>query len=393
MDKILERVKDLVKECPYYQKESYLNANSLKQMPVISRYDIVNNYEQFLCPQKPLVYTYTSGSSGIPLKIAWNYNEYLKSIMTLWRLRSSHGIFTTDFCLTCHCEIDTHGKRIDNPIIVLPNSLSLSKICYSENILQEYIRMIDLFRPKWILAQPSFVYLIARYIKEHKPELLLAFKYVELIGEMLTQTIKSQIVEMFPNASVVNMYGLQEFNGILYENDNILKVVNENVFVEIINEYGNDCMLNEEGDIVVTGLQNSAFPLIRYNTKDRGKRVSLNGVDGFEITVGRSNDQFIWDGKLYDGSLFFTAIEEYAKQHNANIRQFQVVYDNDVFEVHLWGTDFPSNDVGIGNDLQNVLKALIGYSLPIIVCIASSNSEFIQSGRKIKYFINKQKRK
>lgn len=391
MDKILTRIKEVTQNSSYYQTDEYLNANSLKTLPIITRQDVVENYEKIVSCKMPMIYTQTSGSNGIPLKVAWNYNEYLKSLIFLWRLRAKHGISPTDFQMTCHSEFDALGKKINNPIILFPNMISLSKLQYSLDILQEYMHKIVKFKPKWILAQPSFVYLIGKYLLQNAPELLEGFKYIELVGELLSPDIKMQIQELFPHAYIVNMYGMQEFNGIMYEDNNVMKVIEENVFVEILDQFGNECSINEEGDIVVTGLQNSTFPLIRYNTKDRGKRIVSNGIEGYTITVGRSNDQFEWNGILYDGSLFFTIINEYIKCSNVNILQFQVIYYEDTFKFKLLATETLPDEIIIERDLSNIIHHTINIDLPIKVKIVQSVEEFLKCGNKIKYFINNNK--
>lgn len=391
MDKILTRIKEVTQNSSYYQTDEYLNANSLKTLPIITRQDVVENYEKIVSCKMPMIYTQTSGSNGIPLKVAWNYNEYLKSLIFLWRLRAKHGISPTDFQMTCHSEFDALGKKINNPIILFPNMISLSKLQYSLDILQEYMHKIVKFKPKWILAQPSFVYLIGKYLLQNAPELLEGFKYIELVGELLSPDIKMQIQELFPHAYIVNMYGMQEFNGIMYEDNNVMKVIEENVFVEILDQFGNECNINEEGDIVVTGLQNSTFPLIRYNTKDRGKRIVSNGIEGYTITVGRSNDQFEWNGILYDGSLFFTIINEYIKCSNVNILQFQVIYYEDTFKFKLLATETLPDEIIIERDLSNIIHHTINIDLPIKVKIVQSVEEFLKCGNKIKYFINNNK--
>lgn len=389
MDVLLTQIKKLMKNCSYYQSKSYINAKSIKEMPIVDRYDVIKNYNQFFNDRKPLIFTQTSGSNGTPLRIPWNYNDYIKSLTCLWRLRAKYGIFPTTFQLTCHSEVDSFGNRIDNPVIVFSNSISLSKLCYTEDILQDYLRKIEIFKPTWIYGQPSFVYFIAQYISNKKPELLRSFNYIELVGELLPQDVKMWLEEMFPNATIINMYGMQEFNGIMYEENRVMKEIENNVFVEIIDEDGNDCGIDKEGDIVVTGLHNSAFPLIRYNTKDRGKRIFIDGREGYAITVGRSNDQFSWNGGTYDGSLFFTVINEYSKRKEANICRFQVIYDEDIFTFILWNMCSIPNDLIIECELDSIIMDLIGVHLPLKVQLVSSADEFIKCGNKIKYFINK----
>ncbi len=385
---IIDIIRKITKDSCYYQCSDYLNVNRIEELPIIDKELVRKNYDQIFCFKGPIIYTHTSGSDGSPMQIAWNYHDYIKSLTSLWRLRAKQGVFPKDFRLSCHAEFDIHGKRIENPIIVSSTVLSLSKLCHSKENLKKYIESIDLYKPKWIYAQPSFVYNIGKYLYSQKPELLNIFKYIELVGELLLPEIRNEIQELFSNSTVINMYGMQEFNGIMYENNGLLQTITDNVYVEIIDEFGKSCNYEEEGDIVVTSLRNSVFPLIRYNTKDRGIKVRSNGLEGYMITAGRSNDMFLWNGRTYDGSVFFLIINEYNKKYNPKIWGFQVVLSNNILNYAvLSDVVFPSEDE-MAFALHNIMIDILNIQLPVRVKAVMSQGEFIKGGNKIKYFVN-----
>jgi len=390
LSEIIDVIKRVVSKSVFYNSDVYQNATTIKELPVLSKEEVFNHYREILVSDSSVFFTETSGSTGMPLKVAWNKSESYRSLSYLWKLRRKHNIKPTDFFLTCHTGFYHNSQLVSLPVIVTTNSISLSKVCYSEDVLEHYKEQVEKFAPKWIFAQPSFVYYFGQYISKNAPELASSIRYIELVGELLLPEIRSEISSFFPNASVVNMYGMQEFNGIFYEENGVFRIIRDNVFVEIINENGEECSYGEEGDIVVTGLVNSHFPLIRYKTGDRGKRFASGDDDAYVITVGRSNDLFSHNGKLYDGSLFFMVINEYNLSHKQPISRFQVVHKNDTLFFHLFSLDSLPSEHCIESDLMEIMKSICDIVIDIVVIIQKFDG-IITSGNKIKYFISEQK--
>ena len=333
-------------------------------------------------------YTTTSGSSGTPLKIPWKHTDYIRSMIALWRVRRRYGITSSDFYLTCHVGHDLNLSKKNDKIIISKNFLSLSKACYSNDTMQYYMHYIKMFTPKWILAQPSFVYYIGDYIRKCDPHLADSFKYIELVGELLLPDILIRIKEYFPNAQVVNMYGMQEFNGVLFEENGRMKPLYDNVYVEIVRDDGVLCNINEEGNVVVTGLKNTAFPLIRYKTGDRGKQVMANGEIYYVLTQGRSNDELVYNGYHIDGAIFFLIINRYNNTHTHTISKFQTVFDGGVLLYKVFSFDQLPPEELIAHDLKNLFESLTNISFKVRVEILSGENCICETS-KIKYFINK----
>lgn len=384
---IIDTIKRVVSKSDFYNSNIYREATTIKELPILNKKDIIKNYQDILVSNENVLYTETSGSTGMPFRVIWNRSEYYRSLTYLWKLRGKHGIKPTDFFLTCHAGFYYHSSFVSQPVIVTGNSLSLSKMCYSDDILAHYKEQINKFKPKWIYAQPSFVYYLGQYISNNAPELANDIHYIELVGEILLPEVRIEISKFFPKAVIVNMYGMQEFNGILYEDNGVMRIIKDNVFVEIINEKGEECAYGEEGDIVVTGLVNSFFPLVRYRTGDRGIKLYLDEEDAYEITVGRSNDIFSYDDKLYDGSLFFMVINEYNLSHEQQISRFQVIHRDNKLHFSLAGLDLLDSEQNIKDDLANILKTMSDIVIEIDVKLQNVD-EFIINGNKIKYFIS-----
>lgn len=385
---IINEIKRVINQSEYYNTPIYQGASCIQDIPVINREHVAKYYTSILSSNMNTFFVETSGSSGVPLKIAWKYDDYLHSILPLWRLRKKYGITPSDFFLTCHAGAYVRSKYVDSPILVNQNSISFSKLHYSNDIMRNYICQLEKFKPTWIYAQPSFVYFLGLYLNKNNPQLAYSFKYIELVGELLNPTIKKSIEKFFPSADVVNMYGLQEFNGVMYEENGVMSVIDENVYVEILREDGTECTIDEEGDIVVTGLKNTAFPLVRYNTKDRGKKINLGDSIKYVITSGRSNDDFNYGGRRYDGSLFFLVISKYNDTHTNKISKFQVIYEHNQFTFILFSFDNLPSTSDIEYDIRSILYSFIEDDWEVKVTIMNKEN-FVKNSSKTKYFINK----
>lgn len=370
----------------YYLSNRYMEYDDISQYPIINKNTVLKHYHEIFTPCSNMITVQTSGSTGEAMKIPWNSMEYYSSLATLWRLRKRHNIAPTDTYLTCHSSIDIRGQYLDSKVVISANEISLSKNNFSEEDIENYIKYIRMISPRWIYAQPSFVYFLGHYIASKQKDILRSFEYIELVGELLTPEVKESIRQLYENAEVVNMYGMQEFNGIMYENNGWMEAISDNVYVEILRDDGSACDIGEEGDIVVSGLKNSVLPLIRYNTGDRGKKIEKDNSSAYIITSGRSNDYMLYNGKYYDGSFIFVVVNEYNKTHVNKITRFQVVYDNNILNCYIKCTG-KIETVWIGDEIKAILKRL--YQIDISVRIISDvNYQYIFGENKTKYFIN-----
>lgn len=384
----IETLNEIIEQHPYYScNKEYLYAKSFYDFPILTKNDVLLHKDLFYRQGENLYIAYTSGSTGVPMKIIWNWSDYYQSIACLWRRRKTFNIGTTDFYLTCHNSMLVNGKVSVDPVILNKNFISLSKVLYTPELISEYIKYIRVFNPVWIYAQPSFVYQMGLFFKEKSPDLLTQFRYIELVGEMIDPTIKSAISGLFSNAQVVSMYGMQEFNCIMYEKDGALEECSENVRVEILNEEGKECGIDEEGDIVVTGLKNKIFPLVRYKTEDRGKKINVGGKIRYEITKGKANDSFTYNDRVYDGSIFFHVVLKYNLEYGSDILRFQVVQREKTLYFKLCGMKNLLSDFQVAKQIKEILNQEFSVDCDVEVEFVSDFTKFSSGVSKNKYFI------
>jgi len=282
----------------------------------------------------------TSGSTGKYLKIYWDYQDNIKSLVELWYNRKKYyDIHPRDK----YCYFYTTGYKANKLVEETECNMAVDKssLGFSKNNLDEE-RLIDIckrmyeFDPSYLLVQPSMAVLIMDCMEREKLPKLRGLKYIELTGEMLLNAVRNRIGNFF-GCSVCNQYGCNETNCIASEHGGQeLYVHTSNVYVEIIRN-GVTVQNGETGDIYVTSLTNYAMPFIRYKTGDQGSLESKNGKQILKLERGRES-QYIID--RYNNKLPFyilmRPIEHINERIGDIIYQFQVTQmDIDDFIVYF----------------------------------------------------------
>ncbi len=249
----------------------------ITQWPVLTRKELQENrYNMFSDGYKSKYFNQqlrrqsSSGSSGVPVNIYWDYKNWYASNMSLWRKRLQwYEIKPNDkyVMFTLHAfNVENDGKKIyyvNEPANILSVNVSLIR---NDNGYDNIVDIINEFEPKWFYIQP---FVLKRLIRAYKrlgklpPRTL---KYIESVGELLASDVKRQAMDFF-QTPLANLYGSEEMNGLAYEcPEHHMHVLDDNVLIEVSNE--NDISACGEGEAIITNLNNVAMPLIRYRQGD-----------------------------------------------------------------------------------------------------------------------------
>ena len=206
----------------------------------------------------------TSGTTGEPMQILWNQNDYLSSIMNHWKYRSNNfGITPRSKYCTSMKNVPGGGVyHIDGNKMIF----SIKDLTYDN--ITEIIKVMNEFAPEWMYIQNSILFVLvyaARKLGLNFPESL---KYIEYMGEPICGYYRDEIAKTL-SVRTSNMYGCVETNGISNEcvcgRNHLLQ---DNVFVEIVDGDGKVKAEGERGFVCVTGLHNTAMPMLRYRLND-----------------------------------------------------------------------------------------------------------------------------
>lgn len=389
VEKMLKYEKLLLaaKKSPYYSQTTH-KITTLDDFQIITKEIVSREYSRFIAEganDENLLVVSTSGSTGTPLKILWSPLDYCNSLAELWKIRKGFGVYPNDKFVSCHAMFYNGTLGIHNRAIIQKNNLSLSKISLNKLNFAYYYDLIISFQPKFMMLSPSFLFGFITYLNGENLKLPQSIKLIELTGEHCSEELFLWFKENYPQINWKIMYGMQEFNGIAYGSTNGLSILKNNVLVEIVNEKGSPVETNEEGNIIVTGLKNFVFPLIRYKTEDKGFWDS-NGM--LHITKSRSNDYFKYQGIEFDGSIFWAVVFHLQQQLDLSILQFQVRYKHNEFHFLLVLNDntLCSNEILIDCISQFLIEKYQINAEVIVNIVKHIGIE--QEKNKIKYFVN-----
>lgn len=250
----------------------------ITQWPILTRKELQENrYNMFSDGYKSKYFNQqlrrqsSSGSSGVPVNVYWDENDYLQSTISLWRLRKKYfAISPTSRKISFSL---MNFSAVDDEILfynVTDKSINFNYSCiYNDKKLIEAIEIINQFKPEWLYAQPSVLRRLLQCYKKYDITPVKSLLYIESIGELLPISLHNRLKEFF-GVSVINMYGSEEHNGIAYEGPcGKMHIINDNVKVEV---FSNEQITNVgEGEAIITNLINKAMPLIRYNQGDNIK--------------------------------------------------------------------------------------------------------------------------
>lgn len=312
MSKLEAMLKYVSEHNEFYKKRikeyGITNPLDINQWPILTRKELQENrYNMFSEGYKTKYFNQhlhrqsSSGSSGMPVNVYWDYKDWYASNMSLWRKRyqwygvkpsDKYAVFTLG-AMDIQQGLDRLNYKID-PSNLLSFNTSMIK---DDMLYLDIIDHIERFKPKWLYVQPYVLNkIIQAYIKARK-EPPRTIKYIESVGEVLLPNLKKTAEELF-NAPLANMYGSEEMNGIALENPNgEMEILSNNVFVETKSKSCRCC--SGYGESIITNLNNYAMPLIRYCqndiiqiSKDNCYIEHLNGrfidafcVNGFEIST------------------------------------------------------------------------------------------------------------
>lgn len=191
----------------------------------------------------------------------------------------------------------------------LTNTLYLNSFRMTKNDMENYIRIINTYKPKLIRGYAGSLYELCKFAEKYKiqiysPEIVISS------AETLREEMKFTIEEIL-GTKVYNFYGSREISNLAGECKNgelhTFKFWN---YIEVLDNNGHPVPEGKEGRVVVTNLFNYSMPLIRYDIGDLAIQGSNHCKCGniqptLKKIVGRITDHFILEnGTIINGEYF-----------------------------------------------------------------------------------------
>ncbi|MGO2119747.1 MULTISPECIES: hypothetical protein [unclassified Psychrobacter] len=352
-------------EIPYYNSfQKDLNLDSLDysefcKIPVLTK-DIIRNDIDALINRSyesvDEVFKATSGgSTGEPLTFYRTKSQNIHGQAAYYNALELNGVDIYDKSIDLWgAERDMHSTKSSFSMKnFLNNRLTLNTFVMSDEIMDRYIKNINSKKPAFIKAYVHSIYDMAKYINENNIKVKCK-PVIHCTTGPLYPEMRDEISKAFNDAYVYNFYGSREVSAMASEvrGSEGLFVFYDNIFLEILDENDNPVKKGEEGEIVITTLNNFYMPLIRYKIGDRAIKgddlefgtLRLDKVTGRTLGVIHKADGTKIDGQFFT-TLFFS---------KSSIKSFQLV-QKDIISLEL---NIVKNDPFNPNELEEVINSI-----------------------------------
>ena len=326
-EKLLYLLQYVKQHNPYYSKllenrqlDTFDDAiRCLADMEPIKKDILLNHYNELISDEinsDELLWEYTSGTTGNPLKVGKTVKERSNAAFNLMKWRNKYfGVKMTENY--AYFTTVSEGKKY----IIDRNILFMSEINLDDESFDLYYDLMIEREVKWMFSTPSVTYLLMNYLKRNKKEIP-SLKYIELTGEQMLPEEKAKFTEFF-KCNVAEQYGIRELWAIAKEcNKGQLHLLENDVWLENCGEKG----------IYVTALNQYAMPIIKYYVEDEIEEgpVCTCGCSYKTIRIKKSRAlEFLYVGKdrVISPILLRICLTRIKNQYGINIVQFQYIQD------------------------------------------------------------------
>lgn len=322
-DKLYRLLKYAYTFVPYYhrsfeqagfQPDDILTDPAASQkIPTISKAVIRDNFGDLVTTdpsrQRGLARNTTGGSTGQPLVFIQdlNFRDYVMAGVhshlqyTGWQFGECHA-----YIWGTNLEVATQKKLRARLLDWSLNRFVTNAYALSEESMAAFVRKIRQRHPKVLVGYSSTLEQFARFVQAHHLDDI-KFSGISSTAEVLYPS-QRELIERTFGCEVLDRYGARELGGIACEclEHKGLHIGAGEVYVEVLRD-GAPVPVGEEGDIVVTNLNNYGMPFIRYRVGDIGQLSDVvcpcgRGLPMMEVLQGRRIDMFkAKDGRVVWG--------------------------------------------------------------------------------------------
>lgn len=379
MDKeIKKKLKRIIinahKHSPFY-REKYKDVKlCYSAVPILHKMEIREAEEKNEIGEEfeNAIISYTSGSTGIPLKVQWNPKDYQMSNFELWYYRKKwYDISPQDKYVTFFSYNTNDLKFVNRDYYIENNQILYLRRCnYNEEQLEKYMQIIKAFSPRWIQIPGSLFWVLFEYIRKTNQKIE-ELAYLELNGEYVSNIEFVKIVNFCKKREikVANLYGAVEVNGIaLTCPEHRFHILKNNVYLDINKEMDSE-------ELIVTSLYNTHFPIIKYALGDFGKIIHNKKckcglcADLLELNYGRGGELIqLKYGDRIDERMFFNIIMQ-AERRFGDIYRYHVTNNGEKVSIYIYTSG--RNNAEIKRFFDNNVYTCINCDIQVSVTIKS----------------------
>jgi phenylacetate-CoA ligase len=278
----LEQLRDLLlhsgRNVPYYERlfsergfdpRKLQHLDDLKALPYLEKETVRDKCDEFIArnvPRRSMIEQFTSGTTGIPLRIYQTREDNGKYYAFLYDAFERIGYSPADREVKFWTAIKM-GGRTDLPFVTYGDKLILSNRYLSGEWLSRYVVMIRKFQPVFMAGYPSTLSILAAFMRENGMPAFDTLRAAVVHSETMYPWQRTLLQENI-SPRLFSVYAMTEPTifaaGCEYADSQ--HVYPQSGLAEFI-DTGTDYK-----EIAVTGFNNYAMPFIRYKTGDLAVR-------------------------------------------------------------------------------------------------------------------------
>jgi phenylacetate-CoA ligase len=344
LSKLKEILICALEKIPYYKQNfkpysdliyNLQSVSELKSIPFLTKQQIRDNFSLLQNPEfKGRTSTEsTSGSTGDPMQFVHDRSGGAFARAMSYREHKWYNLYIGEKEARFYgIPMDPKARYKERVKDFLMNRKRFSVFDLSESSLNSYYNRINTYKPAYIYGYTSAIFEFIKFMKNHNLKFKGSFLKALIVTSEVLVTEQRELIETYLNVPVINEYGCSEVGIIAAEcPQHGLHISSENIVLEIVKK-GLPVEPGEAGEVVITGLNNFAMPLIRYKIGDIA-RLSQNpcscgrALPLLENIEGRVNNMVVTpEGKISSGLIFYY-ISRSLIENNGGVKKFKVVQD------------------------------------------------------------------
>ena len=378
----VERLRQFLTSCrervPFYRDlfarigfdpSTLRSIDALHGLPLLGKGEIRGNIERMKAEgHGPLRRYSTGGSSGEPLIFFMGKARISHDVAAKWRATRWWGVDIGDRELVVWgspIEIGAQD-RIRHLRDAVMRTRLLPAFDMSAKSLDEFVATIRRTRPAMLFGYPSSLALIAKHALQHHQRMNdVGIRVAFVTSEKLYDAQRRLIGEVF-GCPVANGYGARDAGFIAHEcPSGGMHISAEDVIVETVRPDGAPTSAGEAGEVIVTHMATTEFPLVRYRTGDigllSGKSCSCGrALPMLEEVQGRTTDFVVaQNGTVMHGLALIYSVRDLPGVERFKIEQISL--DQTVVQVVAG----PAFDSAAERRIVREFKARLGETVEV----------------------------
>jgi phenylacetate-CoA ligase len=308
--------------------------DSFTRLPIVSRADIVRNFESIKSrgvPRRFLVPATTGGSTGTPLTVL--HDTRFPADAIAWRVAQWWGVHPADDMGVVYRIRRKFPASVVNQITWWPSRrIYLDASRMTKASMNRFSRNFNKLKPPLLIGYVGAILEFAEFLRRNSIELhpptavwVTSGPFTEAQRQLMQTVFKAPVYDQYGTCEVLWLAAeCRQHNG--------LHIMQDYRHIEFVDDEDKPVGDGEWGRVLVTDLENRGFPLIRYDIGDIGRRlpgscpcgITLPRIDKIK---GRTSDTIRTpDGGSVSGDYLTTVFDA----HPDAVSAFQVYQGRDL---------------------------------------------------------------